>query len=307
MDERKSIVETLGGKRRVILLVMGFAVASGFYHWQSTGSVQAMRRLASELGLEVSNEGQRWQLRGRIDDIGVNVQTTTENLAGDTRWFTDFKLYAPNQPSGRIIAASLRQKAIGGLQDVDWLATGDADFDEAVLVHGDPAEMLLHLDDAARAPVRAAAEAGWQLDGVTWSARESGRLTSANKMRALLDLGLAAARAMDKAGPAAAPLPDAPVDAMAAPVTPANALEVLAEVNTPRSLEAALLLGRAGDTRQEVRNRLASAIYAGDRVAEVVALLGDIGGQLEIVVLNSVTGEHEEAAKAAIAAIQQRL
>ncbi|MEZ5584125.1 MAG: hypothetical protein R3F37_16510 [Candidatus Competibacteraceae bacterium] len=94
------------------------------------------------------------------------------------------------------MSASLRQKVIGGMQDSEWLRTGDVVFDEAVLVEGEPTEMLAHLNDETRAAVLTATNAGWQLEDVTWKLRESGRVTSAEKMRSLLDKGLAAARAL---------------------------------------------------------------------------------------------------------------
>lgn len=167
-----------------------------------------MRKVGDELGLQVSKEGRRWNLNGRIDDIGVAVKNTTENVGGETRWFTDFNLYAPDQPHGRIVGAGLREKVIRSFQDANRLHTGDADFDEAVFVEGSPAEMLAHLDAAARKAVRAATAAGWELDGVTWKARESGRLMKEQKIRSLLELGLTAARAIRREDEVAAALSD---------------------------------------------------------------------------------------------------
>jgi hypothetical protein len=91
-----------------------------------------------------------------------------------------------------------------------------------------------------------------------------------------------------------------------APVTAENALDALAEMNTPRSLEAALMLSTADDDRQQIGTRLISAIYANERTEEVIEALASIGGQLEAVVLTSVAGEHEASAKEAIAAIKAR-
>lgn len=195
MTEHESGLKRFGGVGRIALMAAVFAIASGFYHWQNSGAGDAMREVGAEFGLEVHEEGQRRQLRGRIDDIGIAVGTTTENRSGDTLWFTDFALYAPDQPMGRIVGATLRQKAIGAVQGAEWLKTGDAAFDEKVFVEGDPAEMSAHLDDEARAAILAATDVGWVLEDMTWTARKSGRMVSARKIRATLDLGLAAARA----------------------------------------------------------------------------------------------------------------
>jgi len=333
VSERKSIVETFGGVRRIALLIVVFAVGTWFYHWQTAASGDAMAEVASQLGLQVYAEGQRRQMRGRIDDIGVAVDTTTERLAGDVRWYTDFKIYAPDQPHGRIVGASLRQQAIGGMEGTEWLSTGDEVFDDAVLVEGDPATFLAHLDAEARTAVIAATEAGWALEAFTWSARESGRVGSADKIRSLLEVGLAAARALRSSGDQDAALAErgqndsspgvraaaaearkndasgwsGAVAEASAPVTRENALDALAEVYTPRSLEAALMLAQAGDDRQEVRGRLVAAISAKERVEEVIAALAKVGGPVEIAMLTVVTGEHEAAAKAAIAQIEGRL
>ncbi|MEZ5584126.1 MAG: hypothetical protein R3F37_16515 [Candidatus Competibacteraceae bacterium] len=94
MSKQKSILASFGGVRGVALMTIGFVVAAGFYHWQNFASGDAMQTVGAELGLDFFAEGQRRQLRGRIDDIGVAVETATENRAGDTHWFTDFKLYA---------------------------------------------------------------------------------------------------------------------------------------------------------------------------------------------------------------------
>ena len=332
MSEKKSVLQAFGGVRGAVLMTIGLVLSAGFYHWLNAGSGEALREVAADLGLEVHEQGQRRQLRGRIGDIGVAVDTTPENRGGDTRWFTDFKVYAPDQPHGRIVGTGLRQKVINSMQGSEGLSIGDPEFDKAVFVEGDPADMLAHLDAEARAAILAATDAGWELQDVTWTARKSGRMTNAGRIRSLLDLGLAAARAARCDDPAAAlrnraetdPSPGVRAAAAAAvrdggdgvlggiggasdPVTPANALQALAEVNTPRSLDAAILLARAGDHRQEVRTRLLGAVFAQERMGEVIDLLGEVGGQVEIAVLSSVEGEHEEAAKAAVAAIESRL
>lgn len=317
MSDKPSILETFGGPRRVLILLAVLVSGAGFYHWQTAESGNAMSEVGAELGLEYEEVSQRRQLRGRIDDIAVAVDTTTENRGGDTKWFTDFKIFAPDQPHGRIVGASIRQKLIGGMKDSEWLDTGDADFDKAVLVEGDSNEMLARLNAETRPAVLAAAEAGWTLDGVTWQARKSGRLTSADKIRSLLNLGLEAAKAMrldenthDVAEQMTEGFTKAVIvveeESTGEPVTPENALEALDEYYTPRSLEAALLLAGNGDFREEVRNRLMIAIVSRKRTEEVIKVIGEAGGPLDIALLKSVQGEHEQAAKEAIAAIEAR-
>lgn len=301
----------------MVLLVVGFAAAVGFHHWQNSGSGNALQEIGSELGLQYEEVSQRRQLRGRIDDIGVSVKTTTENRGGDTHWFTDFEISAPDQPHVRMVGASLRQKAIGGLQGEEWLETGEPAFDDAVLIKGDPAEILGRLTEKTRPAIQSATDAGWELEALTWKARESGRMTNAAKIRSILEAGLAAARALQETQGAAvsaatnSDLPtNGPADTTANPspdsASSTDDLEALAEVNTPRSLDAALRLAKAGDLRQEVRNRLILAVISKERLEEVIALLGEVGGPIDIALLSSIKGEHEEAAQAAIAAIESR-
>jgi hypothetical protein len=302
MADQGSVLEKFGGIRRIAIMAGLFVVATGFYHWQNSGAGDALREVGEKFGLEVQEQGQRRILRGSVDDIGIVVRTTIDNVGGESRWFTDFTVTAPGQPTGRIVGASLRQKAIGAVQGSDWLSTGDAGFDEAVFVAGDPAEMSAHLDAEARAAILAATDVGWTLEDMIWTVRKSGRMVSARKIRSILELGLAAARATRRTDD-----PNAPFASAASspePVTLDNALEALAEVNTPRSLDAALLLAGDGDHEQEVRNRLVAAVFAEERLGEVIGVLGEIGGPVEIAVLGSVRGEHEEAAKAAVAAIE---
>lgn len=317
MEHQKSGLKAFRGKRGVILLVVCFIIAIGFFRSENVRSGNALREVAAELGLEVSKSGQRWRLNGRIDEIGVSVKTTTERSAGKSYQYTDFALYSPDQPYGTIVGSSLRQKVIGGFEETDWLSTGDQSFDKAVLVAGDPAEILPPLDEESRPAVQAATEAGWALDGATWKARESGHMTSAEEVRELLEVGISAVEALQASSDDLVTQSEQPTDDQASlpaesndlspTVTSSNAIEALSELITPRSLEAALLLARSGDSREEVRTRLMSAVYAGDRLDEVIRALGKIGGQIESVVLTSVKGAHEEAAKAAIAAIEDRL
>ncbi|WPL16962.1 hypothetical protein Thiowin_01944 [Thiorhodovibrio winogradskyi] len=336
MGERKSNVKSLASVRRIVLLSIAVIVAIGLgswvTHWKIDASGDAMAEVASELGLQVHQKGRKHQLRGRIEDIDIVVGTTSERLAGDIKYFTDFEIRAPDQPTGRIVAAGLRQKVIAGMKGAKSLVTGDAAFDEAVFLEGNPASLLAHLDAEARSAVIAATEAGWALEDFTWSARESGRVTSAKKIGALLDTGLAAARALRFEGDQNAalreraekdPLPGVRAAAVAAqeisanaltdtvstapePVTLENALEALDEYYTPRSLEAALIMAAAGDDRQDVRSRLSMAIMTRERTEESIEALAKIGGPGDVRVLNSVFGEHEAAAKAAVAEIEAR-
>lgn len=336
MSDKRSGGKTLPGWRRMALLSIALVVGGGLYSWlhswQINASGDAMAEVASELGLQVHQKGRKHQLRGRIDDIDIVVGTISERLAGDIRYFTDFDIRAPDQPAGRIVGAGLRQNVIAGMTGAKSLVTGDAAFDEAVFFEGDPATLLAHLDAEARSAVMAATEAGWALEDFTWSARESGRVTNAEKIGALLDTGLAAAQALRlsidqtaalreraekdplpgvRAAAAAAQEIDADaltdtVSAAPEPVTLENALEALDEYYTPRSLEAALMLAATGDDRQDVRSRLSAAIMTRERVAESIEALAKVGGQGEIRVLSSVFGEHEATAKAAVAEIQAR-
>ncbi|NEX23720.1 hypothetical protein G3480_26215, partial [Thiorhodococcus mannitoliphagus] len=281
--------KNLPSKRRIVLLSIAVIAGIGIYSWVKQWTIDAsgnaMAEVASQLGLQVHQKGRKHQLRGRIDDIDVAVETTSERVAGDIKYFTDFDIRAPDQPAGRIVGAGLRQNFIAGVKGQESLLTGDPAFDEAVFLEGDPATLLAHLDAEARPAVIDATEAGWELEDFTWSNRISGRLTNAEKIGALLDTGMAAAQALRLASDQTAalrertekdPLPGVRAaaaeamntetmntDALTAnastapePVTPENALEALDEYYTPRSLEAALMLAAAGDDCQDVRSRL---------------------------------------------------
>lgn len=92
-------------------------------------------------------------MRGRIDDIGVAVDTELLGGGGagvqNMNYYTSFKLYAPDGPSGRIVGVSLRQQAIDGWTGEQRMLTGDHAFDEEVFVSGDPATMLAFLNAEA--------------------------------------------------------------------------------------------------------------------------------------------------------------
>lgn len=339
MGERKTGEKATPKVWRHVLLGVAVIVAIGLgrwvTHWKTDASGDAMAEVASELGLQVHQKGRKHQLRGRIEDIDIRVGTISERIAGDIRYFTDFEIRAPDQPAGRIVGAGLRQTVIAGIKGEESLDTGDPAFDKAVYLEGDPATLLARFDPEARSAVMVATGAGWALEDFTWSARKPGRVTSAEKIRALLDTGLAAARALRLSGDQTAALSEraekdpvpgvraaaavakamdvragAPATATVAtasePVTPENALAALDEYYTPRSLEAALILAEAGDDRQDVRSRLSMAIMSKERIAESIEALAKIGGPGEVRVLNSVFGEHEAAAKAAVAEIEAR-
>ncbi|WP_206171929.1 hypothetical protein, partial [Thiorhodococcus mannitoliphagus] len=57
---------------------------------------------------------------------------------------------------------------------------------------------------------------------------------------------------------------------------------------------------------REGRNSLSAAIMTRERIAESIKALAKVGGPGDLRVLNSVFGEHEAAAKAAIAEIEAR-
>lgn len=339
MRERKSVLQSFGGGKGVILLVVGFSLVIGYESWQRIGSGSAMEEVARDLGLQIDTEGRRHQLRGRIDGIGVAVDMTSERTGGTTgnvRDFTRFRLYAPGAPPGKIVGASLRQRAIGGLTGAERIATGDDAFDEEVFVIGPVGTMLAHLDAEARTAIRAATNAGWSLEAGTWEAHESGLVTDPDTIRRLLDLGLAAARAVRFEGDVETALreraesdPVAGIQATATaalgptsaeepakqrttatdngvPMSPEQARDVLNRADPGHGLEAALVLADSGDDRQAVRDALIFALINRERQAQAIEALGKIGGLVEAAALNTVKGEHQAAAEAAIEAIRAR-
>jgi len=334
MSEKKSVIQAFGGWGVVILIVLGFAAVLAYERWQRQGSGEALQEIASELGLSVTAAGnKRFQMRGRIDDIGVAVDT--ELLGGGTElrhvgpnYYTSFKLYAPDGPSGRIVGVSLRQQAIDGWTGEQRMLTGDHAFDEEVFVSGDPATMLAFLNAEARAAVLPAAKAGWSLERATWSALEAGRMTDPDEIRSLLTLGLNAARATRLAGDintslqvqaerdpvagvraaaAAAQGTFMPAASASAFVSQAEALAALEQMGSESAFAAALFLAEQGDDRQAVRMALVGMLVDTQRQARAIEALANVGIRLDIAILRVVKGEHEAAAKAAIASIEARL
>lgn len=329
MSGGKSVIQAFGGWVGVALMVTGLAAVLGYEWWQRQGSGDAMQAVAAELGLNVTSEGKRFQMRGRIDDIGVAVDTTTDLSAGEVRYFTSFKLYAHGGPSGRMVGAGLRQRMIDSWTGEQRLLTGDQTFDDAVFVSGDPAEMLAYLDAEARAAILPAAVAGWSFEGATWSALESGRVTDPEKIRSLLTLGLAAVRATRLDSDIQTALreraerdPVAGVRAVAdaargtsiATATStgaftgnAEALAALDEMGSESAFNAALFLAEQGDGSEAVRMALVGGLVDSQRQARAIEALAKVGSRLDVVMLGVVKGEHEAAAKAAIEAIDARL
>jgi hypothetical protein len=331
MSEKKSVIQAFGGWGVVILMVLGLAAVLAYERWQRQGSGEALQEIASELGLNVTAAGnKRFQMRGRIDDIGVAVDTELVFSSGTQQlnYYTSFKLYAPDGPSGRIVGVSLRQQAIDGWTGEQRMLTGDHAFDEEVFVSGDPATMLAFLNAEARAAVLPAAKAGWSLERTTWSALEAGRMTDPDEIRSLLALGLNAARAtrLDgdidtslqvqaerdpvagvRAAAAAAQGTSMPAASASAFVSQAEALAALEPMGSESAFAAALFLAEQGDDRQAVRMALVGMLVDTQRQARAIEALANVGIRLDIAVLRVVKGEHEAAAKAAIASIEARL
>ena len=198
MNEKKSVFQAFGGVK--LLAVLAVVLVVGIYQsWERDSSQSSLQAAGVELGLNYFQEGNRPQLRGRIDDIGVAIDVTTDgvgsNKTSSVYYFTRFRLYPEGGPYGKIVGASLRQSVIEGLSDEEPIPTGDPAFDEAVLVFGNPADLLAHLGPDARGAVKEATAAGWALDGFTWEVKESGRMTNPDAIRRLLEIGLQAARA----------------------------------------------------------------------------------------------------------------
>jgi hypothetical protein len=312
--------------RKVVLLVLGAVVGIGFLMWDRQGSEDAIRTIADEMGLQMESNGRRHTARGNVDGIGVTIKTTFENLAGETQIYTDLILHVPGAPPGRIFAENLRRRMIESFSGDQQLVTGDAAFDEAVVVVGPADQMLAHLSSDARSAIRAAVEKGWALkDGSPWQAREAGYMGNVNRMRSLLEVGLAAARTSRVKGDwraalqqqaasdpepgvraaAEVALHGGPAPASVAADQPLD-LETASEAlqDPDRAFDAALLLANAGDDRLAVRQALMQGLQSTDRQAEAIDALARVGDSLDIAMLRLMKGEHEAAAQAAIAAIE---
>lgn len=326
MSDSKSAVEKFGGWRRIALIIVGLAAVFAFEVWQRLGSGDAMQAVADELGLQVHSEGKRHRLRGRIDGIGVAVDVKTERTAGDVRYFTAFSLYGEGGPPGEMVGASLRQQVIDGVAGEQRISTGDAEFDEKVLVSGAPAEMLAYLDAPARRAIIQAADAGWSYRDYSWSAREPGRITDPDEIRALLTLGLAAAKAVirDDQGEsalrqraendpspgvraAAAAALDKPEPPNTVQMSTDEALQALSDTGSERAFVAALQLAGQGDDREAVRLALIGSLVVRERQPAVIEALAKIGGPMEAAALAAVKGEHQAEAETAVETIKARL
>ncbi len=80
-----------------------------------------------------------------------------------------------------------------------------------------------------------------------------------------------------------------------------------ATANSLPSFDSALAMAAAGDQSEDVRWALITALPDRERQARAIAALAQVGGKLEAMALRGVTGEHQAAAKAAIAAIEGRM
>ena len=325
MSNGQSAIEKFGGWRRIALIVGGLAAVIAFEAWQRQGSGDAMQVVAGELGLQVHSEGKRHHLRGRIDDIGVAVDVKTERVAGEIRYFTAFSLFPKSGPPGEMVGASLRQQALDSLAGEQRISTGDAEFDQKVLVSDSSAEMLAYLDAPARQAIIQATDAGWSYRAYSWSACEPGRITDPAKIRALLALGLKAARQVEGDVNVGSALrkraehdPELGVRAAASavlagsepartvPMSTQEALQALEQTGSERAFLAALQLANQGDTRELVRRELIGSLVVRERQPAVIEALAKIGGPIEAAALTAVKGEHQPAAEAAIEAIQAR-
>ena len=186
----------MGGPKRLAMLVFGAMAAIVLIRWDGWRSAEALEEIGSRLNLVFVQKGQRAEVSGVVDGVDVRIRTTTDNSGGDVRWFTDFELDAFDQPEARIRAVSIRQSMIDYVQNGEYVSTGDNDFDDAVLVSGDLEEMIARLDVAARFAVKNATDTGWELKNGMWKLRKSGRMTNAENIQSVLELGIVAANAL---------------------------------------------------------------------------------------------------------------
>jgi len=197
MNKKKTVLQAFGGVKGVALLTAAFLAVIGYKTWELDSSQSALEAVGVELGLEYSQNSRRPQLRGRIDDIGVEITVTTDRTFGRTdqvNYQTRFRLYPEGGPYGKIVGASLRESIVKEFSDKEPITTGDPAFDNAVFVIGNPTDLLAHLNPDARVAVIEATAAGWVLDGFTWETSELGRMTSPESVRRVLKIGLKAAR-----------------------------------------------------------------------------------------------------------------
>ncbi len=299
-----------------VFALLALACVFAYEQWRSSRGEQAMRTVAGEWGLQVERSSKRSRLFGQVGGVGVEVRHSTERTAGDVRYFTRFKIFAPDAPPGRIEAASLRQQVLNSLSDELPVSTGDVQFDEAVRVYGPEGVMRASLNADARAAVLSAVDAGWSLERATWEATEAGFVTDAEVLRSQLTLGLAAHRAtrltdakgVDLGVPPMDPLPliDS-ADATTPPASAEQALDWLRSGDLDQAFAAALLLAERGDDSQAVRLALVGALPDRQRQERAITALTKVGGQIEAMSLRAVRGEHQAAADAAAKEIEARL
>ena len=322
MSNPKSYVEIMGGPKRFALLVLGAVFAIVLIRWDGWRSADALEDIGSRLNLAFVKKGQRSEVSGVVDGVDVCIKTTTGNSGGDIRWFTDFELGAFDQPAARIQAVSIRQAVIDYAQGSEYVSTGDNDFDDAVLVSGDLEEMIARLDMDARFAVKEATHAGWELNNGIWKFRKSGRMTNAENIQAVLELGIAAAGALSldvevedaiRRQAKNDPVHGVRVRAQAllgrspAIATRQNFDDLLHAPYDASSLDAALLSAREGNAGESNRSRILSAVLANVRIEETIPALGKIGGLFEADMLSTIDDERQELAQKAIAEINHRL
>ncbi len=316
MNENKSVVAAFGGVRGIALLVVGFSLVIGYNQWQRRESHSALDQVAREMGLVFNGESSLPKMHGRVDkEYYVSVETTSERSVQQNRYYTRFQISPPQSPPGRIVAASLRQQVIAAFADDAVVRSGDEAFDDAVRVTGPGREMLAALDAAARKAILAATDAGWVLEDHRWQATLPGREGDAEEIKGLLDVGLGAAKALRTGGDIGQrlarlaeqdPLPSVRAAAGAA-LAGTDTAPAAATANSLPSFDSALAMAAAGDQSEDVRWALITALPDRERQARAIAALAQVGGKLEAMALRGVTGEHQAAAKAAIAAIEGRM
>ncbi|MEM9300522.1 MAG: hypothetical protein AAGE01_00340 [Pseudomonadota bacterium] len=198
--EATSKLDAFGGVRGIVAMVAIVAAMIGYRVWERGAAADALGMVADELGLTAVRNGRHSAMNGQIDGVGVSVRTLSERSGGtDFRNYTDFVIQAPRGPSGRIVPASLRELTIGGVSGDERVVSGDAAFDESVIVSAMEAATLTALGADGRAAVVAATDAGWELERYRWKARMAGHLTDAQRIETILELGLAAERSLREA------------------------------------------------------------------------------------------------------------
>lgn len=338
------MLESFGGVKGVLFLLGGFLLVVAITVWQRQATAGAMAKAGGALGLDVEDDGLRPKMLGAVDGVAVRVETISMALGGKQGLYTRFRMTVSDVPPGRFAPRGLREAALRAVAGGDETVIGDEAFSRTVRVEGDPSEMLARLGPEARTAVAAAVELGWTLKDGTWEALESGRMSDAKRMEAIVRAGVAAAKATALSGPVpdalmalalTDPEPGVQQAALEArlrlgPLEPAEAEQVAARggalpagvggagavededleaalADPERRVAAAIALARRGDDRSEVRMALVGALVDRSVAAEVIPALGAVGGAMERMTLQAVKGEHQALAEAAMAEIQARL